>query len=82
MDLVLFIVTLSQVIPKVTNKENIMLGKPNDINSLKLIDFGLSAKYSEKETIALTEQCGTAIYMAPEIFNNYQYTKVRSICNY
>jgi serine/threonine protein kinase len=55
-----------------------MLGKEKDINSLKLIDFGLSAKYNDKESIALTEQCGTAIYMAPEIFTNYQYTKVKN----
>lgn len=54
-----------------------MLGRQRDINSLKLIDFGLSARYRERESAALTEKCGTAIYMAPEIFTSYQYTKVR-----
>ena len=51
-----------------------MFGNVNDINSLKLIDFGLFAQYSE--TTILTEKCGTALYMAPEVFTNYQYSKV------
>ena len=44
--------------------------------SLKLIDFGLSGRYNNKQTTTLTEKCGTVIYMAPEVFNNYQYSKV------
>jgi len=51
-----------------------MFAKKNDINSLKLIDFGLSAKY--ESTNILRDKCGTGIYMAPEVFTNYQYTKV------
>lgn len=54
-----------------------MFGKQKDINSLKIIDFGMSAKYNDKESVALTEKCGTAIYMAPEIFESYQYSKVK-----
>jgi len=57
-------------------KENIMFEKKNDMTSLKLIDFGLSAKYAKTEAITLTDKCGTAIYMAPEVFANYQYSKV------
>jgi len=52
-----------------------MFGKKNDIESLKVIDFGLSGK--EVKDFALTSKCGTTIYMAPEIFDNYQYTKVK-----
>lgn len=51
-----------------------MFAKKNAINSLKLIDFGLSAKYNED--LFLTNKCGTTVFMAPEIFDNYQYTKV------
>jgi len=56
--------------------DNIMFKKQNDISSLKLIDFGLCAKYGEKQASTLTDKCGTVIYMAPEVFNNYQYSKV------
>lgn len=53
-----------------------MFAKRNDINSLKLIDFGLSMKHNNNEATIFTEKCGTAIYMAPEVFTNYQYSKV------
>jgi serine/threonine protein kinase len=56
-----------------------MFAKQNDLRSLKLIDFGLSAKYNHKESISLTDKCGTAIYMAPEVFSNYQYSKVSAV---
>lgn len=55
-------------------EENIMFAKKNDVDSLKLIDFGLSGKY--ESTNILSERCGTGIYMAPEVFTDYQYTKV------
>lgn len=56
--------------------DNIMFAKKNDIGSLKLIDFGLSTKHSNKESTIFTGKCGTALYMAPEVFTNYQYSKV------
>ncbi len=56
-----------------------MFAKQNDIGSLKLIDFGLSAKYNGLDIATLTDKCGTAIYMAPEVFTNYQYSKVRTL---
>eukprot|EP00826_Nyctotherus_ovalis_P061589 TRINITY_DN877_c0_g2_i18.p1 TRINITY_DN877_c0_g2~~TRINITY_DN877_c0_g2_i18.p1 ORF type:complete len:187 (-),score=40.90 TRINITY_DN877_c0_g2_i18:871-1431(-) len=52
-----------------------MFAKKNDIESLKLIDFGLSMKHSNKESTIFTGKCGTALYMAPEVFTNYQYSK-------
>jgi serine/threonine protein kinase len=51
-----------------------MFARKNDINSLKLIDFGLSGKY--ESTNILRDKCGTGMYMAPEVFTDYQYTKV------
>ena len=44
--------------------ENIMLSKENDINSIKIIDFGLSAQNFDK--LINNDYCGTYIYMAPE----------------
>ena len=61
--------------------ENIMFAKKNDINSLKLIDFGLSTKQNEEDTEAATGKCGTAIYMAPEVFSENKYSKVNNITN-
>lgn len=52
-----------------------MFGRRGDIESLKLIDFGLSAK--DAEDVCMTAKCGTTIFMAPEIFSNFHYTKVR-----
>ena len=51
--------------------QNIMLSREGDINSLKLIDFGLSAQASVKKT-AMSQAMGTAMYLAPEvIFGEY-----------
>ena len=44
--------------------ENIMLSKENDLNSIKIIDFGLSAQ--NFEFLINNDYCGTYIYMAPE----------------
>ena len=44
--------------------ENIMLSKENDLNSIKIIDFGLSAQHFYK--LINNDYCGTYIYMAPE----------------
>ena len=55
---------------------NVMFSKEGDLTSLKLVDFGLSARYNRKQAVSLTEKCGTATYMAPEVYSNYQYSKV------
>jgi len=44
--------------------ENIMLSKENDLNSIKIVDFGLSASNFDK--LINHDYCGTYIYMAPE----------------
>lgn len=43
--------------------ENIMLSDINDFSSVKIIDLGLSTFYDS----ILHSQCGTVIYMAPEM---------------
>ena len=44
--------------------ENIMFSEQNDLSSIKIIDFGLSAQHFNYLTN--NEYCGTFIYMAPE----------------
>ena len=44
--------------------ENIMISKENDLSSIKIIDFGLSAQHFNYLTN--NDYCGTFIYMAPE----------------
>jgi serine/threonine protein kinase len=53
--------------------ENIMFENPNDLTSLKLVDFGLSAQ--DHSIIYEDEICGTLIYMAPEQVEKKLYTK-------
>jgi hypothetical protein len=51
-----------------------MFKEKNDINSLKLLDFGLSLENFESKNYL--ENCGTLVYMAPELLiNNIKYTK-------
>ena len=44
--------------------QNIMLSQENDLNGIKIIDFGLSAQNFDK--LMNNDYCGTYIYMAPE----------------
>ncbi|CAD8076522.1 unnamed protein product [Paramecium sonneborni] len=60
--------------PEVTvnelRQENILVEDSNDFSTLKIVDFGLSAGQ-----IVLHGQCGTLIYMAPELFSQRVYSK-------
>lgn len=46
--------------------QNLMLADREDISSLKIIDFGLSTRFSSKNLI---QASGTAIYLAPEVIS-------------
>ena len=46
--------------------QNIMFTNENDITSLKLIDFGLSAQIDNKKSM-MSKAMGTAVYLAPEV---------------
>lgn len=53
--------------------DNIMFNRRNDVNSLQLIDFGLSAgNFNGFEEY---DYCGTFIYMAPEQIEQKSYSK-------
>ena len=51
--------------------ENIMLSKENDLDSIKIIDFGLSAQNFDK--LINNDYCGTYVYMAPELIEKKLY---------
>ena len=53
--------------------ENIVLSSLNDINSFKIIDFGLSTFYKPGEKINM--KCGSLGYVAPEILQGDYYTQ-------
>lgn len=55
--------------------ENFLVG--SQIEDIKLIDFGLSLKTSDKKALCNTELVGTLEYLAPEILKAQGYsTKV------
>ena len=51
--------------------EKIMLSEENDLNSIKIIDFGLSAQ--NFDLLINNDYCGTYIYMAPELIEKKLY---------
>ena len=50
---------------------NIMIKDPNDLNTVKLIDFGLGI--SKRKATNDQSICGTYTYMAPEVLKNQDY---------
>lgn len=53
-----------------------MVADPEDLSTIKLIDFGLSAKYDDTDFFGqLNARCGTVIFMAPEVLLSKEYTK-------
>ena len=51
--------------------ENIVFGKDGDLNSLKIIDFGLTVTLGYEETV--NDLMGTVTYLAPEVYTNKPY---------
>ncbi len=47
----------------------------NDLSTIKLADFGLSAKYDHISFTTLDQHCGTLIYMAPEVALKKEYSR-------
>jgi serine/threonine protein kinase len=56
--------------------ENLLLKDQNDLSSVWIADFGMAARIlydSDGEPLKLTERCGTAMYMAPEVIAQIPY---------
>jgi serine/threonine protein kinase len=52
-----------------------LIGDINDFTSIKIADFGLSAKYEHTSFTSLDQHCGTLIFMAPEVALKKEYSK-------
>lgn len=55
--------------------ENILFTDKHDLNSLRLIDFGLSAVYPGMINEEISDKVGTLLFMAPEQTDYTSYTK-------
>jgi serine/threonine protein kinase len=54
-----------------------LLKDKNDLSSIKICDFGLSAQFEENDQGKnFLETCGTRLFMAPELWNKKLYSKV------
>lgn len=60
----------SKVMHRDIKPENIMFKKVGDLNSLKIIDLGLSTSF---DTTKIKKFCGTIKFMAPEIVESKSY---------
>ena len=56
--------------------DNILVDNFDDLSTVKLADFGLSASFRMNFAYALNEKMGTLIFMAPEQTKNHSYGKV------
>jgi serine/threonine protein kinase len=71
-------VTSSRVSRRIINLltiDNILVGDVNDLTTIKVADFGLSAKYDHVSFRTLDQHCGTLIFMAPEVALKKEYSK-------
>ncbi len=67
-----------QIVHRDIKPENIMFSKENDYESIKLIDFGLSAQNFDF-ILSNNDYCGTLLYMAPEQIEKKSYSKTVDI---
>ena len=52
-----------------------MVGDRDDLQTIKVADFGLSAKYDHDSFTTLDQHCGTLIIMAPEVAFKKEYSR-------
>ena len=56
--------------------QNILISDPEDVTSVKLIDFGLAVKIGNMDISGFPDlKCGTKLYMAPEVQRKEQYNR-------
>ena len=54
--------------------DNVMIKNKNDLSTVKIVDFGISAHFSKLGYMSsLTAKCGTLLFMAPELAFKKQY---------
>ena len=61
----------NQICHRDLKPQNIMFSKENDLNSIKIIDFGLSLQ--NFDFLLNSDYCGTLTYMAPELIKRKSY---------
>ena len=61
----------NQICHRDLKPQNIMFSKENDLNSIKIIDFGLSLQ--NFDFLLNSDYCGTLTYMAPELIERKSY---------
>ena len=61
----------NQICHRDIKPENIMFSRENNLNSIKLIDFGLSLQ--NFDSLYSSDYCGTFVYMAPEQIEKKSY---------
>lgn len=66
-----------EIVHRDIKPENIIFDNAKKLNSLKIIDFGLSSQFFESK--GDYEFCGTLLYMAPEQIEKRIYTKAIDI---
>ena len=57
---------MQNIIHRDLKLQNILLSEKSENGQIKLADFGLARRYDSQEDLFETN-CGTPIYMAPEI---------------
>ena len=55
--------------------DNILIADGTDLSTIKIADFGLSAKYEHASYCSLDQQVGTLIFMGPELILKKRYSK-------
>ena len=55
--------------------DNILIADRKDLSTIKIADFGLSAKYEHESYCAMDEHVGTLIFMGPELILKKRYSK-------
>lgn len=61
----------NEIVHRDLKPDNILIADPDDLSTIKVADFGLSAKYEQHNE---TDQVGTLIFMSPELIKKRQYT--------
>jgi serine/threonine protein kinase len=57
--------------------DNVLFLEEGSFENLKLADFGLSTEFSQQWSLnCVSSKVGTALYMAPEVFEEKSYSKV------